>query len=76
MRTSSQTLICSITGSILRGAVALCIENKRISVTAPVGSFRCCRISLSKTNHLQPDRRRLFYLALLNSYPPQTATDT
>ena len=31
MRTSSQKLNCSIARSILRGAVALCFENKRIS---------------------------------------------
>jgi len=32
---------------------------------APQGQYGCRRILLNETNHLRPDRRRRFYLALI-----------
>jgi hypothetical protein len=36
----------------------------------------CHRIKHSKTNHVQPDRRRCFYLAILFHSSSRTLTDT
>ena len=45
----------------------ICLIKKNFSKGAPQGHYGCRRILLNETNHLRPDRRRRFYLALIFS---------
>ena len=43
----------------------ICLIKKNFSKGAPQEHYGCRRILLNETNHLRPDRRRRFYLALI-----------
>ena len=43
----------------------ICLIAKNFLKLAPQGQYGCRRILLNETNHLRPDRRRRFYLALI-----------
>ena len=45
----------------------ICLIAKNFLKLAPQGQYGCRRILLNETNHLRPDRRRRFYLALIFS---------
>jgi hypothetical protein len=64
VRTSLQKLICRPTRSICEGPSLSALKTNRFQRGAPAGQHRRRRQIVGKTNHLQADRRRCFYLAI------------
>ena len=65
VRTSSQKLICCIAARFCEAPSHSALKTKGFQRAGPAGHLGCSRQMISKTNHLQPGRRRCFYLAIL-----------